>query len=175
MKTLLFPLMIGLLMLTQLSCAETSDTPEVLEISDEKAEVIENAVFTDLEGNELTISDFAGKTVLIDVWETWCAPCIASMPTLHQLAEDYPDDFVVVALSPKIMDSPEQVEEFEADHDYNFTYVYGRQFAIDFEVQSIPHKIYVGPDGKYLTTIEGSHGPEQDYENTKEIIEANRN
>ena len=163
-------LLASIAMQTTIACAQASDSP-----SGDKVEIIQNAVFTDLEGNEMSLEDFEGKVVLIDIWETWCAPCIASMPTLHQLVEDYPDDFAVIALSPKIMDSPEQIEEFAASHDYEFTYVYGRQFAVDLEIQSIPHKIYVGPDGQYLTTIVGSHGPEQDYEKTREIIEAHRN
>ncbi|MEX1136406.1 MAG: TlpA disulfide reductase family protein [Balneolales bacterium] len=180
MKTQPFPLLFGFLIaMVQISCAQSSDnseeTPEAAEASDEKVEFIEKASFTDLEGNEVSISDFEGKTVLIDIWETWCAPCIISMPTLHKLAEDYPDDFAVIALSPRIMDSPEQVEEFVAENDYNFTYVYGRQLALDLEVQNIPYKIYVGPDGKYLTSVLGSQGPEEDYEKTKEIIEENRN
>ncbi|MEX2639341.1 MAG: TlpA disulfide reductase family protein [Balneolales bacterium] len=169
MKTSFYTLLIILLIgQTQFSCAQASNS------GDNKEEVIDNAVFTDLDGTELTVSDFEGKIVLVDVWETWCAPCIASMPTLHDLAENYSADFMVVALSPNIMDSPEQVEEFVDNHDYNFTYVYGRQFAADMEVQSIPHKIFIGPDGKYLTTIVGSHGPEEDYIKIKDIIEANR-
>lgn len=176
MKTYFLPLLLVLLVTQiQVSCAQAPDSPEAREISDDKIGAIENASFTDLQGNEMSLADFAGKTVLIDIWETWCAPCIASMPTLHNLVEDYPDDFAVIALSPVIMDSPEQVEEFAAENDYDFTYVYGRQLALDLEIQSIPHKIYVGPNGKYLTTVVGSHGPEQDYENSKELIEANRN
>ncbi|MEX0685014.1 MAG: TlpA disulfide reductase family protein [Balneolales bacterium] len=170
---LLITILLFFVTLTTTSCAQSSEDSSSETLSDDKIQVIQNTEFTDLDGNKMSLKDFEGKTVLIDIWETWCAPCIASMPTLHQLAEDYSDDFAVVALSPQIMDSPEQVEEFVSSHDYNFTYVYGRDLAIDLEIQSIPYKIFVGPDGKYLTTIIGSHGPDQDYVKAKAIIEAN--
>ncbi len=143
--------------------ADPSDTNQILQ----------DAVFTDLDGREVTLQDYAGKTVLIDIWETWCTPCIRSMPTLQQLMDDYPDDFIVLAVSPGYMDSPEDVEKFVANNDYDFSFVYGEEFSRALQVQSIPYKVYVGPDGEYVTSVLGSHGPEEDYEKTREIIEQN--
>lgn len=134
-------------------------------------EILQNAEFTDLNGGKVTINDFEGKTVLIDIWETWCTPCLRSMPTLQQLMEDYPDDFVVLAVSPGYMDSEEQVREFVANHDYDFEFVFGEQLAEDFNVQSIPYKVYVAPSGEYIETVLGTQGPDLDYEKTREIIE----
>lgn len=38
------------------------------------------------DGERTTIADFAGKPVLLNLWATWCAPCVAEMPTLDSLA-----------------------------------------------------------------------------------------
>lgn len=133
--------------------------------------ILQETVFTDLDGGEVTLQDFEGKTVLIDIWETWCTPCLQSMPTLQQLMEDYPNDFVVLAVSPGYMDSPEQVHEFVENHDYDFEFVFGEQLTSDLEVQSIPYKVYVDPEGEYITSVVGTQGPDEDYEKTKEIIE----
>ncbi len=151
----------------KLASSTESSQPE----SADATEILQNAVFTDLDGGEVTIHDFEGKTVLIDIWETWCTPCIRSMPTLQELMDDYPDDFIVLAVSPGYMDSEEQVREFVANNDYDFAFVFGEQLAEDFNVQSIPYKVYVSPGGEYIESILGTQGPELDYEKTREIIE----
>ncbi len=56
--------------------------------------------FTDAKGKELTLADFKGKTVLLNLWATWCGPCREEMPGLDRLqAEMGSDNFEVVALS----------------------------------------------------------------------------
>lgn len=56
--------------------------------------------FHDKDGKALTIADFKGKTVLLNLWATWCAPCRHEMPALDRLqAALGSDKFEVVALS----------------------------------------------------------------------------
>jgi len=56
--------------------------------------------FTDADGEEMTLADFKGKTVLLNLWATWCGPCREEMPGLDRLqAELGGDNFEVVALS----------------------------------------------------------------------------
>ncbi|MDP4822501.1 MAG: TlpA family protein disulfide reductase [Aestuariivirgaceae bacterium] len=43
--------------------------------------------FTDGEGKPLTLADFKGRTVLLNLWATWCAPCRKEMPDLARLQE----------------------------------------------------------------------------------------
>jgi thiol-disulfide isomerase/thioredoxin len=56
--------------------------------------------FADEEGHELTLTDFRGRVVLLNVWATWCVPCRKEMPTLDRLqARLGGKDFLVIALS----------------------------------------------------------------------------
>ena len=56
--------------------------------------------FTNAEGKEMSLADFKGKTVLLNMWATWCNPCRHEMPALDRLqAELGGDKFEVVALS----------------------------------------------------------------------------
>jgi thiol-disulfide isomerase/thioredoxin len=56
--------------------------------------------FTDGAGHPLSLADFRGKTVLLNFWATWCAPCVQEMPSLDRLqARLGSDRFVVVAIS----------------------------------------------------------------------------
>ena len=71
--------------------------------------------FEDGEGNEKTLADFRGKTVLLNVWATWCVPCREEMPTLDRLqAKLGGPNFEVVTLS---MDraGPDVVRKFFAE------------------------------------------------------------
>jgi thiol-disulfide isomerase/thioredoxin len=56
--------------------------------------------FTDAEGRPLTLADFAGKTLLINFWASWCVPCRAEMPALERLAAAENDaDFLVLPIN----------------------------------------------------------------------------
>ena len=48
------------------------------------------------DGKEIKLSDFRGKTVLIDIWATWCGPCVASMPHNSELAEKHAKDGLII-------------------------------------------------------------------------------
>lgn len=51
-------------------------------------------------GESLTLADFKGKTVLLNLWATWCAPCREEMPALDALQAEFGgDDFEVVAVN----------------------------------------------------------------------------
>lgn len=63
-------------------------------------EPVPEVSFSDAEGKTMTLADFKGKSVLLNVWATWCAPCRKEMPDLDQLQKEMGSDkFQVVALS----------------------------------------------------------------------------
>src|ERR1041384_7866855 len=68
---------------------ETAAAPEGVGVKgvhrDHKGGAAPAAAFSDGE-RAVTIADFKGKPVLVNLWATWCAPCIAEMPTLDRLA-----------------------------------------------------------------------------------------
>jgi thiol-disulfide isomerase/thioredoxin len=56
--------------------------------------------FLDAEGNEVSLADFHGKLVVLNLWATWCAPCRREMPSLARLQAKHGDDGLeVIALS----------------------------------------------------------------------------
>lgn len=64
-----------------------------------KGEAAPTIAFTDAAGKKTTLADFKGKPVLLNLWATWCAPCIKEMPTLDALAGKAGDALVVLPLS----------------------------------------------------------------------------
>jgi peroxiredoxin len=68
----------------------------------------------DLEGNEVHLSDFRGKLVVLNFWATWCEPCITEWPQVAKLArrlQDEGDDEVVV-LAVSVDHEPEKIGPF---------------------------------------------------------------
>ncbi|PZU92881.1 MAG: thiol:disulfide interchange protein [Chelatococcus sp.] len=52
------------------------------------------------DGKPVSLADFAGRTVLVNLWATWCAPCLHEMPALDRLQTQLGgDDFAVVAVN----------------------------------------------------------------------------
>ena len=64
-----------------------------------QAPVAPSVAFVDADGNPKTFADFRGKLLVVNFWATWCAPCVAEMQSLDQLAALMRQDIVVVALS----------------------------------------------------------------------------
>ena len=67
--------------------------------------------FEDGDGTPVTIADFAGRPVLLNLWATWCAPCVAEMPTLDALAGRVGDRIAVLTVSED-MDGRAKVDAF---------------------------------------------------------------
>ena len=66
----------------------------------EGAESYRDLSFFAPDGSPVTLADFAGRTVLLNLWATWCVPCRAEMPALDRLeAELGGEDFAVVAVN----------------------------------------------------------------------------
>ena len=140
-------------------------------LNDAQVEALQNAVFYGFDETEYRLADFRGKIVLIDFWETWCAPCISTMPALDKLMVDYSDDFVVLATSPLWTDDEENIKRFIDNNDYSFYYVHANELSNQLTIRGIPYKIYITPDGSVYKDESGSRGAERDYQVISEIIE----
>lgn len=75
------------------------------------------ASFVDGAGKAVTLADFKGKVVVVNLWATWCAPCKKEMPTLAKLAGDYAGKPVeVAAVSVDSASATAAAKQFIAEH-----------------------------------------------------------
>ncbi|MDG5749904.1 TlpA disulfide reductase family protein [Qipengyuania sp. XHP0211] len=71
----------------------------------------------DLQGDMLNMGALQGTPVLVNLWATWCAPCVKEMPLLDELAVDYDSELRVLTVSQD-MQGAEKVGPFFAERDF---------------------------------------------------------
>ncbi len=145
--------------------------PERVDPSDIPAVIAANPM-SDWDGNPVSPDDFRGKVVLLDFWETWCPPCMAYMPVLHQLREEFPEQFVVIAATPGYQDTADNVARFRANHPYDFVFTDAKDLARALNLSGIPHKILFDPEGNVVFSETGARSSEREYQRMKEYIDS---
>jgi thiol-disulfide isomerase/thioredoxin len=118
--------------------------------------------FQDASGKPLTLADWRGRTVLLNLWATWCVPCRKEMPTLDALEQKLGGpDFQVVAVNIDTRD-PDKPKAFLKDIGVQKLSYYADASAKSFqELKAIgrafgmPTTVLVDPHGCEIGTIAG--------------------
>lgn len=114
--------------------------------------------FQDESGAPHRLTEFHGKTILLNIWATWCGPCKKEMPTLDRLqAALGGETFQVVALSVDV-NGPEIVKKFYAEiHIRNLTLYNDRtnRAAADLGVVGLPTTLLINQNGQELGRLVG--------------------
>ncbi len=115
-----------------------------------------NWQFADENGNPYNLSEAKGKVVFLNYWATWCPPCIAEMPSIQKLYDQYKDNpevvFIFATTDPK-----DKVDEFMSDNGYSLPVYYMHTAAPEqLESRSIPFTVLIGKDGDIAIRKKGS-------------------
>lgn len=116
-----------------------------------------NFTFKDLDGKDVSLSDFRGKYVVIDFWGSWCGWCIKGFPALKEAYKKYGDKLVVIGVDCK--DSPEAWREGVKKYELPWINVYNDQqdgqLYKDYGIQGFPTKVIVNPEGMIVDLTVG--------------------
>jgi len=129
--------------------------------------------FTDPEGGDFQLSDFAGKTVLVNFWATWCAPCRKEMPMLAELQSEFGgDSFEVVTIATGRNAIPGIRKFFEETGVSNLPlYLDPRQkLAREMGVLGLPISVILDAGGSEIARMRGD--AEWNSESAKAIVRA---
>lgn len=100
-------------------------------------------------GKPVTAADMAGKVVVIDVWATWCGPCIASIPHNNEMAEKYAKDGLLIV---GVCSSRGQEKMDAVADDKKVVYPMAKdpdgKTAAAYKVGFFPTYVVIGRDGK---------------------------
>ena len=117
--------------------------------------VIEHISYTatSLDGKPVSLDDFRGKVVLINVWATWCQPCREEMPSLQSLQQKFSDkNFTVIGVSIDDMGSQDRIKDFlqSAGITYTIWLDPNNNFESTFKTIGTPESFLIDRDGIIL-------------------------
>jgi peroxiredoxin len=102
----------------------------------------------DVDGRELALKDLRGKTVLLNFWATWCAPCREEMPQLKALYDEFKDKGLEV-IAIDYSESAEIARKYFDEHKYTFRSLLdpGRAADNKYGAGGIPKVVLIDKDG----------------------------
>ena len=113
-----------------------------------------------LSGQKLDLNQVKGKTIIVNVWASWCAPCIQETPSLFKLVNSNKDRIALLSVSTD--DSKKELNKFlrlYPSHESPNIYIIfdeSRLITKSLGVNKLPETFVFAPDAKFLRQISGA-------------------
>lgn len=148
----------------EISSAEEVETEE----KQEERTPAPEFTLADQNGSVHKLSDYKGKTVLLNFWATWCPPCKGEMPDLQTLYENYgynEDDLVVLGVAAPNMGregDAAAITDFLIENKYSFPVLMDESGSMfeTFDVYSFPTTFMIDAEGNIFGYVTGAMTPE---------------
>jgi peroxiredoxin len=153
------PPILGVLLI--LGCTQSPELPSYQRewLAVEEREPIDlSGTFKTLDGEDVPLidSDLESQVLFLNLWATWCLPCLEEMPAMASLYEELSDQgLAMVAISNE---DPEVVRQFLEEHPYPFTILLDPEdtLALRLEVMALPTTFIVDRQGRIALRQLGS-------------------
>lgn len=123
--------------------------------SEDKVAADYNFTLLDKEGHRVPFSEFENKVVFVNFWATWCPPCVAEMPDIHDLYEETQasgTEFVLISLD----DDFQKAKDFVKKKGFDFPiYQLASPLPAVYESSAIPTTYVISPQGEIVVTKSG--------------------
>lgn len=113
-----------------------------------------NLALMDENGNTLSLADFKGKPIFLNMWASWCPPCIAEMPNINKLYKEMGNDvaFVMVSLD----DDFETAKAFNTRKGFDLPiYTLQSNRPLMYQSSTVPTTYVISADGDLMLTHKG--------------------
>ncbi|HLW29679.1 MAG TPA: TlpA disulfide reductase family protein [Brumimicrobium sp.] len=127
------------------------------EIAVEKQKTISSLdwVLYDLDGKESNFSESHGKITIVNLWATWCPPCVAEMPSLQKLYDKYENELAFYFVSNE---KTETLKRFLTAKKYRLPiYLPASNYPKEFNSSSLPTTYVLDKNGKIIMEEVGAH------------------
>ncbi|HUL95499.1 MAG TPA: TlpA disulfide reductase family protein [Usitatibacter sp.] len=118
------------------------------------------ASFTDLQGHPRSLGQFQGRTLVVNFWATWCAPCREEIPALGRVQSRWGDKVQLVGLSAE---EPGKVERYSREVAVSYPLWVGGDEVSEFARRLgnaagvLPYTVVVAPSGEVVATKVGPY------------------
>lgn len=129
-------------------------SPSVIEKTDQKKIENYNWNLINEKGETISFEQYKDKVILVNFWATWCPPCIAEMPGMQKLYDDYKDKVIFLFIAN---DEEDKVARFMEKYKYTLPvyYVYNSVPEV-LEARSIPVTYLIDQSGNIIVDKTGS-------------------
>lgn len=142
--------------LTETSQAAENET----ESGETTVETAPDFTMTNASGEEVKLSDFFDKPVVLNFWASWCGPCKSEMPHFEDAYQKYGEDinFVIVNLTDGARETVENASDFIEEQGYTFPLYFdtNTEGAMTYGTYSIPVTYFIGADGVPVAQANGA-------------------
>ena len=114
----------------------------------------------DFDGNEVHLSDYFGKPIVLNFWASWCGPCQMEMPDFQEAYQELGDSvhFLMVNMTDGMRETVITASEFIIDKGYTFPVFYDKtsDAAATYGVYSLPTTYFIDADGYAVAQASGA-------------------
>ena len=146
---------------------EVETIPEETELPEETTEPEETQITLspdfralDANGNEVKLSDYFGKPIVLNFWASWCGPCKSEMPDFNEtyLTQGEEIQFLMVNMTDGARETLDIAQAFIADSGYSFPVLYdvNQEAAMTYGISSLPTTLFIGSDGAMVAYAMGA-------------------
>lgn len=128
------------------------------EVYDPPQTASEQANFIGRRGKRFHIRDFKGQFLVMNLWATWCAPCVRELPLLEKVKEDYAGDIEVIAVSVEKDKSRKDLLKYLENRGIgNFAAFHDDRGVLQRTLgyKNLPSTYIIDPKGRVLYLLEG--------------------
>ena len=138
-----------------------SDVSEVPQFDFEKSEIGYLAPgFTtrDLKGNRVSLSDFKGQVVILNLWATWCGPCRVEMPSFESLYRRFRAEGLVVLAVSIDKGNDQEVRDFVDEYGLSFPVWLDPEKEVEsrYPTFTIPTTFVIDRQGRVVAKVDGA-------------------
>ena len=122
-----------------------------------EGEILSDFSITCTDGNVFRLSEQKGKVVVINLWATWCIPCVDELPNFEKISEDFTDEVSVIAIHSEPVTT--NVSAWLSDYSYTIPFAVDEDGSVSELLNAstvLPQTIVIGKDGVVTYNRSGS-------------------
>lgn len=134
----------------------------------------EDLVFIGENGEKVSLKELKGKVVFVNLWATWCGPCVEEMPTINKLKNEFSENSNIVFVLLDVEGNIAKSKKFMKGKNYDLpVFIAGKKIPSEYFQGAIPTTLIFNKSGELEANIKGGtdFGRPEVYEFLKKLTE----